>query len=612
MPAPLRQITVLSGGAGGARFVRGLRHGVVAGTLPGVPRDAEVTVVANTADDWWVHGLKVCPDLDTVMYTLGDGIDPDRGWGRRDETWHLNEELAAYGVDRTWFGLGDRDLATHLVRTEMLEAGFPLSQVTEALCRRWLTPLHGDGLRLLPMSDDRVETHVVVADADEPSGRRVVHFQEYWVRLRAEVAAEAVVVVGQDDAAPAPGVVEAITGADLVVVPPSNPVVSVGTILGVPGRARGGRRDAGPGRRALPHRRRPPRPRDGRAGARRDRRRGVAPRRSAATTAPAAAGGVLDGWLVDEQDADALAGLREAGLARGRRTADDDRRRRDRRDGRRRDRAGGRVNRLEVLAPDGVGEVREGDDLAALLAGAGGARRRGRRAGHEQGGRARPRAASCPAPARTLLPDETARVVARRGPTTIVRTHHGLTLAAAGIDASNVEPGHVVLLPVDPDASARAAAGTPRRAHRPHRRRRRHRHGGTRLAPRPDRPRGRRGRAAGARRPRGAPRPPRQRAGRHGAGGRRRARRGRRAGAGQARPPAVRGRPRPGRPGAARRRRRARGGGAGARRPRGHVRAREPARPWSAPWRPTRTTPRHGRLRRAGRRGRRGRTPSRR
>ena len=100
------QITVLSGGIGGARFLRGLLHGIRAGTLPGVDADAEVTVVANTADDIWLHGLKVCPDLDTVMYTLGDGIDTERGWGRRDETWSVKEELAAYGVEPTWFGLG--------------------------------------------------------------------------------------------------------------------------------------------------------------------------------------------------------------------------------------------------------------------------------------------------------------------------------------------------------------------------------------------------------------------------------------------------------------------------------------------------------------------------
>ena len=226
----MQKISVLSGGMGGATFVRGLLHGIRSGALPGVTADAAVTVVANTADDLWVHGLKVCPDLDTVMYTLGDGIDPGRGWGRRDETWSTKEELAAYGVEPTWFGLGDRDIATHLVRTQMLDAGYPLSAVTAALCRRWQP-----GVRLLPMTDDRVETHIAIADADEPSGRRVVHFQEYWVRLRAQVPAEAVLVVGQDDSTPGPGVLEAIAEADLVVLPPSNPVVSVGTILGVPG-----------------------------------------------------------------------------------------------------------------------------------------------------------------------------------------------------------------------------------------------------------------------------------------------------------------------------------------------------------------------------------------
>ena len=231
----MREVTVLSGGMGGARFLQGLLHGIEHGLVPGVDPEARVTVVANTADDLWVHGLKVCPDLDTVMYTLGDGIDPERGWGRREETWSVREELAAYGVEPTWFGLGDRDVATHLVRTQMLEAGYPLSAVTEALCRRWLAPRWGERLRLLPMTDDRVETHVAVADEESPSGRRVVHFQEYWVRLRAQVPAETVLTVGLDESTPGPGVTEALRDADLVVLPPSNPVVSVGTILGVPG-----------------------------------------------------------------------------------------------------------------------------------------------------------------------------------------------------------------------------------------------------------------------------------------------------------------------------------------------------------------------------------------
>ena len=225
----MHNITVLSGGMGGARFLQGLLHAIATGRLTGVDPDAEVTVVANTADDLWIHGLKVCPDLDTVMYTLGDGIDPGRGWGRRDESWSVKEELAAYGVEPTWFGLGDRDIATHLVRTQMLDAGYSLSDVTTALCQRWQP-----GVSLLPMTDDRVETHIAITDPDAPSGRRVVHFQEYWVRLRAEVPAETVVVVGLDDSTPAPGVIDAITDADLVLLPPSNPVVSVGTILGVP------------------------------------------------------------------------------------------------------------------------------------------------------------------------------------------------------------------------------------------------------------------------------------------------------------------------------------------------------------------------------------------
>jgi LPPG:FO 2-phospho-L-lactate transferase len=309
----MQNITVLSGGMGGARFLQGLLHGIAAGLLPGVATDATVTVIANTADDIWVHGLKVCPDLDTVMYTLGDGIDPERGWGRRDETWSTKDDLAAYGVEPTWFGLGDRDIATHLVRTQMLDAGYPLSEVTTALCRRWLTPTYGEGVRLLPMTDDRVETHVAIADPEAPSGRRVIHFQEYWVRLRASVPAELVVVVGLEDSSPAPGVLDAITDADLVVLPPSNPVVSVGTILGVP-RVRealvataapvvglspivGGTHVRGMAEQMLTS---------------------IGVEVSAAGVGlhygARAAGGLLDGWLVDEVDADQVARVEAAGL----------------------------------------------------------------------------------------------------------------------------------------------------------------------------------------------------------------------------------------------------------------------------------------------------------
>jgi LPPG:FO 2-phospho-L-lactate transferase len=311
MESQLNAITVLSGGMGGARFLQGLLHGIHSGL---VSPTARVTIVANTADDVWMHGLKICPDLDTVMYTLGDGIDPERGWGRRDETWSAKEELAAYGVEPTWFGLGDRDIATHLVRTQMIEAGYPLSQVTEALCRRWLTPTYADTVRLLPMSDDRVETHVAIADPEAPSGRRVVHFQEYWVRLHAEVPAEAVAVIGLEESTPAPGVLEAIAEADLVVLPPSNPIVSVGPILGVPGIVDALRATSAKVVGVSPI-----------IGGKHVR--GMAEQLMTATGvevsaagvaklyAARSAGGVLDGWLVDETDAALVPVVEALGMA---------------------------------------------------------------------------------------------------------------------------------------------------------------------------------------------------------------------------------------------------------------------------------------------------------
>jgi LPPG:FO 2-phospho-L-lactate transferase len=306
-PATSR-VTVLSGGVGGARFLQGLLHLLRPGAAETELGAAEVTVVANTADDIWLHGLKVCPDLDTVMYTLGGGIDLDRGWGRRDESWHANEELAAYGVGPDWFGLGDRDLATHLVRTQMMEAGYPLSAVTEALCRRWQP-----GVRLLPMTDDRVETHIAVDDAGQPSGRRTMHFQEYWVRLRAEVPARAVVPVGLDKATPAPGVLEAIGAADVILIPPSNPVVSIGTILGVPGIRDALRATAAPVVGLSP--------------IVADRHvRGMAEQLLTAIGVEVSSagvaeqygarrsGGILDGWLVDTADAGSLGRLAAAGI----------------------------------------------------------------------------------------------------------------------------------------------------------------------------------------------------------------------------------------------------------------------------------------------------------
>src|SRR5438445_4452676 len=155
------RIVALAGGIGGARFLRGLRAAVP---------EAEVTVVVNTGDDTSLYGLRVCPDLDTLMYTLGGGIDEERGWGRTDESWRAKEELAAYGSPTAWFGLGDRDLATHLRRTQLMLGGLTLTEATQQLCERWQP-----GVTLLPMTDVQAETHVTVT---EDGVRRAMHFQE--------------------------------------------------------------------------------------------------------------------------------------------------------------------------------------------------------------------------------------------------------------------------------------------------------------------------------------------------------------------------------------------------------------------------------------------------
>ena len=298
-----QRITVLSGGVGGARFLQALQRLIQRTTAT-----SQITVIANTGDDIWMHGLKVCPDLDTVMYTLGDGIDTDRGWGRKGETWHAKEELAAYGVQPDWFGLGDRDLATHLVRTQMLDAGYSLTDVTHALCRRWQP-----GVKLLPMTDDRVETHVVITDPDDGQDK-AAHFQEYWIKHQAKVPAKAVVMIGADQAKPTQSVLEAISEADLILLPPSNPVVSVGAILAVPGI-----RDALLATKA---------PVAGISGIiNGDHVRGMAKQLLEVISVECSAagvaehygarsrGGLLDAWLIDSSDSAAVNRISDAGIA---------------------------------------------------------------------------------------------------------------------------------------------------------------------------------------------------------------------------------------------------------------------------------------------------------
>jgi LPPG:FO 2-phospho-L-lactate transferase len=290
------RITVLSGGVGGARFISGL----LAAKAP----DDEITVIGNTADDIWLFGMRVCPDLDTVMYTLGNGIDPERRWGRTDETWNAKEELGAYG-EETWFGLGDRDLATHLIRTKLLHEGVGLAEITERLCKRWQP-----GVRLLPMTEQEVETHIGVDGAD---GIDTIHFQEYWIRLGAKVPVRELEFRGAKAAKAGPGVLDAIHGADLVILPPSNPIVSIGAILSVEEIAEAVRTTTAPvvgvspiiGTAAV-------------RGMADQLLEGLGIEISAGAVArhlgARSAGGVLDAWLVDTSDADAVASIEEAGI----------------------------------------------------------------------------------------------------------------------------------------------------------------------------------------------------------------------------------------------------------------------------------------------------------
>jgi LPPG:FO 2-phospho-L-lactate transferase len=205
-------VLALAGGVGGAKLADGLAR------LLG----DELCVIVNTGDDDWFHGLYVCPDLDSVTYTLAGAQNPDTGWGLAGETFATVDALARFG-EETWFRLGDRDLATHLFRTRLLREGATLSDATARITRAWdLAP------QLLPMTDDRVATRITT-DTGE------LAMQEWFVRERCEPPVLDVQFAGADDARPAPGVLDAIALADTVLVCPSNPVISIGPILAVPG-----------------------------------------------------------------------------------------------------------------------------------------------------------------------------------------------------------------------------------------------------------------------------------------------------------------------------------------------------------------------------------------
>jgi LPPG:FO 2-phospho-L-lactate transferase len=210
-------LVALAGGVGAARFLRGLLR---------VHDPGGVVVVGNTGDDLRMHGLAVSPDLDSVAYTLAGLADEERGWGLAGETWNVGEALVRLG-EPGWFALGDRDIATHLLRTRLLAEGATLSAATAEVCRRLGVPL-----RLLPMSDQRVETRVEV---DGPDGPEDLGFQEWWVGRQARDPVRRVRFEGVERARPAPGVLEAIATAGGIVLCPSNPVVSIAPILAVPG-----------------------------------------------------------------------------------------------------------------------------------------------------------------------------------------------------------------------------------------------------------------------------------------------------------------------------------------------------------------------------------------
>ena len=216
------RIAVLAGGVGGARFLLGVRD---AARADGHEGDA----IVNVGDDAWLTGLRITPDLDSIMYALAGVNDTERGWGRTGETERVSAELAAWGVGWPWFTLGDLDLGAHIARTSWLHEGEPLGRVARRLAARWDL-----GVTLRAASDDEVETWVVVDEATD-DGRTELHFQEWWTRFRASLPARAFVSRGAEAARPGEGVEAAILGADVVLLAPSNPVVSIGSILAIPG-----------------------------------------------------------------------------------------------------------------------------------------------------------------------------------------------------------------------------------------------------------------------------------------------------------------------------------------------------------------------------------------
>jgi LPPG:FO 2-phospho-L-lactate transferase len=286
-------LTVLAGGVGAARFLRGLAH--LFDREPS--RRVDVTVIVNVGDDLDRFGLRVCPDLDTITYTLGGVIHREQEWGRSEESFTVAKELERLGEDG-WFTLGDRDLALHLHRTHRLAQGEPLHKITADVAAAWNLPF-----ALLPATNERVATHIHTVD------RRDLPFQDWWIRERAEPEVARVELTGRSSARPAPGVLQAIASCDRLIVCPSNPVVSIGTILEIPGIAGAVADAAAPTVGVSPI-----------IGG--SVVRGMADRLLPAIGVEVSAMGVaqhyapwLDGWVIDQVDASSADDIRDLGLA---------------------------------------------------------------------------------------------------------------------------------------------------------------------------------------------------------------------------------------------------------------------------------------------------------
>lgn len=288
------RIAVLSGGVGGAKFAQGVEQ----------VADQPATLIVNTADDFWFSGLRVCPDLDSVMYALAGVNDTAQGWGRSDESTRVQEELNAYGAGWPWFTLGDLDIGTHIARTGWLAEGVRLSVITQRLCDRFqLTST------LLPMTDDVVETIVHTRDPEH----QTLHLEEWWVRYRAQLDATGFEFSGAGQARAHPEALEAITNADVVFVAPSNPIVSIGPVLALPELREALRETAAAVIGVSPIIADAP-------------VRGMAAQCLAAVGVSCtalgvaghygsrAAGGVLDAWLIAEEDRDQLSAVEALGL----------------------------------------------------------------------------------------------------------------------------------------------------------------------------------------------------------------------------------------------------------------------------------------------------------